>query len=116
MRYEFVLQFRGGSDEITEIIRSHPTLSPLSKHKEGRLNPIFRVRRKLRHVSLYIILVLCPAAGVLVEIQRDPYEINLIPKTFHFPAYPSRIIGVRGRVAYAEEHAAICRNVGWNEL
>lgn len=29
---------------------------PLSKHKRGLLDPIFQVQRKLRHVSLYIIL------------------------------------------------------------
>lgn len=56
---------------------------PLSKHKRGSLDPIFQVQRKLRHVSLYIILVLCPTVNALVKIQRfirdksNPKEVPL---------------------------------------
>lgn len=68
---------------IAEIIRSHP----LVQAQRGSLDPIFRIRRRLRHVSLYIILVLCPAAGVPVEIQRFVRDKFNPKKIFFFPVH-----------------------------
>lgn len=63
-------------------IESSDRITSYLSIKEGR-DPIFQVQRKLRHVSLYIILVLCPAVNTVVKIQRlirdksNPKEVSL---------------------------------------